>query len=487
MKNLFLFVLGALLVFTQYQNSRSRESIDARGGPVVLWWATGDGLIMASIPGQFRAWLSNQGLTDIDLRLDTANRGRQKFLMQGVTGVAADLTDFYGWELLAYDEVGLIAELTEPWISKVPRYVQATPQYQRDGRTLGLPRSINFNLIWVNRAAFRRVGMEEPPDRWDFDTFERIGIEYDRKANAGLARRKFFFFDGLGGRYENLLHAAGVSTYNETLTAPTHDNPAFIRVMERVSKWRNVDHLVPSVAEAASFNVEQGFGFAQFQVFARGDIAMTTPGRWMIQQLRRMNSRLEVRGIELPHGGFPCATAHVSGVGIYRGTKHRKEAGLFLKYLASPEYNRYIAGQLEALPPDPAYAEHRDFIHPEGFTNEWPFHEAFAKQAKTILCPGENSPFVPVGLYDQKSYSLFDAHRNGLLSAPELARELDRALDSGMSNHLSKHPDLRGRYLEACQRQRKIDALKAKREQIPLELIDNPFLKAYLRYAGKAG
>ena len=37
--------------------------------------------------------------------------------------------------------------------------------------------------ILVNVDTFRRVGMEPPPREWNFETFERIGKEFVRRAN----------------------------------------------------------------------------------------------------------------------------------------------------------------------------------------------------------------------------------------------------------------------------------------------------------------
>jgi hypothetical protein len=54
-----------------------------------------------------------------------------------------------------------------------------------------------------------------------------------------------------------------------------------------------------------------------------------------------------------------------------------------------------------------------------------------------------------------------------------------------LRTYVASHEELKPRYIAALKRQAVIDEAKAKGEKIPLELVDNPFLKKYYRETGK--
>ncbi len=490
MKNIFLIILIALVGFSQLMVLRSDAFSNNSNGRVVLWWATSGSSDkqMLEIVQEFQLWLTANHLPDIDVRLDRANRGDEKFFIQAVNGVAADLVDAYGPSALRFDDSGLLAPIEEPWTKTYSHFTNIRSEYFRDGQLIAVPREVNLNILWVNKACFSKLGMAQPPERWDFDTFEKIGIAYDKKANEGLKKRKYFFLDNLGWLYENQRHSIGASDFNETLTAGAFDSPELITLFERIRKWETVDHLIPSRAEAADFTVDTGVGFASFQVFVRGDIALTGPGRWMTQQLRNMNSKIEIGGVELPHGGFPNASGINQMVGIYRGTKHLKEAKLFLQFLTTPGFSQFLVDKPGSLPPNPSmtYESHPDFIQPKGHENEWAYHEAFNKVAKNLMVPKEYSPFLPFSHYSKSVNDSLDAYRTGLISSSEALKQIQSAITLKMKINLERHPELQAKYHEACQRQKKIDELKIKGLKIPLAMIDNPFLRIYYKSIGRA-
>ncbi|MBL8993864.1 MAG: hypothetical protein JNM63_11025, partial [Spirochaetia bacterium] len=75
MQNLFLAILVTLTIFTQIIIYRDGFRSGEKSGLPVLYWVTDANPVRQEQVRLFRQWLTNNRYPDMEIRLDTANRG----------------------------------------------------------------------------------------------------------------------------------------------------------------------------------------------------------------------------------------------------------------------------------------------------------------------------------------------------------------------------------------------------------------------------
>ncbi len=297
-----MIILFSLVIFTQAIQF-SKRKLQAGPAPVLYWL----GLPNPDRANQIRLfdqWLASRGLPAVEIRVDTQNQGVSKIVVQGVAGVAGDLPEVYSGQLPFLAQMGILEPVDD--IAKTYGLSESNfiPSLKDDlfvdGKRYAYPCNITIFLMLVNREAFRKTGMEVPPYRWDFDLFEKIGRDYVRRANADGGKRQLYYFtDYL--QWPTLRRSVGVSHFNETLTAPALNQPRYHAVLKRYRKWITEDHIIPSQAEIASFDVAAG-GFAGYsmQLFAKGNFATILNGRHAVVQFRQAGIKLDLDTSEPP-------------------------------------------------------------------------------------------------------------------------------------------------------------------------------------------
>ncbi len=486
MRNLFLTIIVILSIFTQYmQFKNDRKGLVNAGLPIVYWATDMDAVRLTQVK-LFRNWLKKNGYPDVDLRIDAANRGMDKMIIQGVTGVASDLLDPYTWDLPYLHSIGILENLgtvaKEFSITRDDFFPAIREAVEISGNLYGVPRNFNFFMNAVNVASFRKVDMVPPPYRMDAATFERIGKEFVSKSNKNRKRREVFFVHSVNR--ECLWRSLGVSWFNETLTAGGLDTPGARESFDLIKKWTYQDHLLPTTAEMSSFSVDQGLGLPAIQLLVQGHFGMILIGRHVFIQLRKLSPQVEWMGSEPVHAGYPNTLCYSRPVALYRSGKSREAAKYFLAFLKSEEFNMHVVEDTDGLPPVPSYIKRPEFLRPVGRTNEWPLHQAFARAADEIAITREVSPFVLPGPYIKKETACFDAFLSGLYTSGEASKIANDFINEEIATTIKRNSSLQKSYLAACERQKKIDLLKKAGKKIPLAWIDNPFLKRYYKDKG---
>lgn len=486
MKNLFLTILIALIIFSQIISFVSSKRTTALGLPVIYWSTDLNPARIEQI-ALFRKWLAKRGLPDVEVRLDTANAGLQKALTQTVTGVAADVMDQGSGSIQLLQEMGVLKDMSEVDKEFGYKFEDMYEPTLNDiiigGKHYGFPCNIGLASLVVNVDTFRKVGMEPPPFRNSFEAFEAIGLDFVTRANAGKKRRDAFFFDA--HQFELMRRSLGVSYFNETLTRSMVDCPEFVKVLKMALRWTDELHLAPSAAEVASIAIEQGYGGSSFQLFNHGNFAMMMTGRWAMIQIRSMGAKYPISIIEYPNGGYPNAMAMSRSVVVYQGTKQPDAAKYFCAFLRSEDYNMHIVHDSDGNTGETPYLDREEFLRPAGFTNEWGLHQGLAKIAKTIAIGREYSPFVlfnSYSRYESRTISGLMAH---IYTAEETTELVNKSINAEIDKYLGRNPDKMPAYRAALERQKKIDDLKARGKKIPLSLVDNSFLKRYYRDTGR--
>lgn len=484
MKNLFLILLASLIVFTQAVSSTQRRA-PASGIPV-LYWNTDPNPTRLDQIKAFQCFLERSGLPPFELRLDSQNQGISKILIQGVSGVAGDLLDIPSGYVPYLAEMGLLMPLGESWkrLGLTPEALSPAVwgDIRWNGEIWGHPMSTSMDACLVNVEAFRKVGMEPPPMRWDFEAFEKAGREYMRRANPDPARPRNFFISEL--KPALLRRTVGVSMWNETLTAPAMDTKAHVGVLERVMRWQDRDHLAPTEADVQSMSVDSGYGGAFYQLFHRGDIAILMGARHALIQLRQMKGRPEYRVSEPPHGGYPCTTVSTRSSVIYKAGKHTSRASAFHAFLRSPEYVGAMIDGGDAIPPILSALDTPAFHSPAAHTNEWALQRGLASMMREIGQGKEYSPYASYPSIARVEAQALAAMRSRVVSPALTARALQEGMEKAVAAYLKSHPEARARHAEKLAIQNELDLLKTQGRPLPLDKVDNPFLKRYLKETG---
>lgn len=500
MKHLFLLILmvlisaGALTVMTEP---------DLRSEVPVIYWATDVSSARFQQVDLFHQWLIDQGHVTADgkpiveLRLDLIGRAdNSKKLVQSVAGVASDVMDCSIGQM---HTLSVLEDVTEQahalGFDMSQTYAALGPELVRDGRQFGFPCNVSIICFFVNTERFSELGVETPPVEWDYDTFERIGREFVRKANPPGERQTVFFCDSATGWRAyvfmlNMIRSQGLSVFNETMTRCTLDDERFAEALARLRQWVYEDHLMPSAAEEASISAESGFSGASLSLFNTGRYGMIFNGRWSLIRLREFEQPMQLSVSHFPNspGGFANNLVGTRAAAVYKGSKHKDLAALFLSFLASDSYNRQIVQDADALPPNPAFAALESYRHPPAYPNEWGTHETFSDAVQHFGIANDESLFVPVVTVSR----LISEGRDKVMTDPPMAparqaaKEVAEAINREIQRSLADSQGRRELYNELCQRQDEIDQRRSSGEPVPLEWITNPFHRRYYVQMGWA-
>ncbi len=480
-----LFFAGCVAVLTLLSAFLYWTLPEERNDRPIIYWITQDDVNKQEIITVFHEWLRDQGLPDIDLRIDNSNQDPTKKMVQGVSGVGADIFDLYAWEQDLFPATGMLMDLTEPGKQLGFSPEQTYPALRSDlvinGRQYGFPRNTGVSLLWVNRATFAKYGLPEPPDRWTLDEFEALGRRFVAAANPPGTRQRAYFVNGV--TREIIRRSLGLGNFNETGTRCMLDDPRNVEVLERMRRWVQVDRLMPTREEFEAMSADISGAGSIFSHFTSGRYAMVYTGHWAFIMIRPRGV-FPLRAIEPPHGGFPNTEMGGGMISVYQGTKHPTEALRFMQYLASDHFNRLIIKQADSLPPLPRYAQTEEFLHPPGRENEWGVHGAFAAASRETGITVSNSPFVLQSIVFRIELEQYEAVLAGRQTAAQAAQAMGDRINSEIQLTVGRDPALRALHAERTAIQRRIEEYRAAGRRVPAAWVTDPFHLAHYRAQG---
>ncbi|MEW6356086.1 MAG: extracellular solute-binding protein [Planctomycetota bacterium] len=425
----------------------------------------------------------------VEMRLDAASNDLNKKLVQGVSGVAGDVIEAYsgGKQMQYLAAAGMLADVTESakrWgFGPDKTYKALAPALFVDDRQYAFPRNPAQVMYWVNKETFQKYGQPLPPSRWTIEEFERRGRAFVEAANPPGERRMAFFADRACKM--ELRRSMGLSIFNETLSRCTLDDPRNARVMELIYKWTYTDHILPSAADRASFETEGGWGGPSFQLFKSGRYALFGSGRWALMLFRKFGA-MQLAVVEPPHAGLPNTVLSGGQSTVFRASRHRKYAELFLAFMAGEDYNMQIVRDGDGLPPNPKFTDNELFRRPPDHPNEWGCHEVWANAARDIAIVQSFSPFVLPVTVERYDNMAEDEVMNDRATAQEAANRCAERINDEIQRTLKESPLLRGRYEELVALQEKIDQCRRDGKKVPMDWIKNPFYRTYYLKKGWA-
>jgi len=451
----------------------------------VLYWVTDVNAARVAEMELFQSWMAENDYPSFEIRLDSSNSDVSKKLIQGVSGVEADILSLVRDEAWLLQSTGMMADvlpLAEKHGFTVDQaWPAAAEAFMIDGQQVGFPRGTPVQAYFLNVDLLKQHGQPIPSLDWTLEEFEAAGLAFVAAANADEERQKYFFCDNIN--VLPLRRGLGRSMFNETMTRATRDNPESARVLHLVHKWIYEDRIIPTQADL-DFFAGSDTNTSRIQLFRQGRYALLTAARYSVVQLRE-GPAMELVARPLPHGGFPNGLLGTGSVGIYTKSPHQELAAYLLKFFASETYNMSVVRSSDSMPPVPKYTQIEEYLRPADYPNEWGVHGVMADMMEMAI-PVCASPFV----LPSAANRIEAEFRLGVLADVYTSEEgvalADKFINREIELNISKNPQLAAKHARLLADQAEINRLRAAGELVPIELITNPFHRRYYVVQGWA-
>lgn len=489
MKKLFFTLLAILIVasiYTYLTGASKRSDV-----PVISWKSDANPQRYEQID-MYHKFLLKNGVVTADgsprghLVLDTASN--QSTLIQAVSGMAGDVFDCYA--VTDYAAMGVGVDVTDQanrnGYGLNTTYEGMWSQLSLDGRQYAYPCNGAVPALWVNVDTFAKYDLPIPAQEWTPEEFEALGKRFVRLANAGTRRQLCFFVPSVESSSFALpiLRSMGKDIYNETLTRSVAKTPELAALMELLYKWTHEDRIAPTAADVVSMNVDAtGYGGANFSNFLQGRYAMIMTGRYGLIRFREFERQVSFSLSQLPMYDFKNLLITVRAAMPYGRTKSPELVDMFLRYLASYEYNKYIIDFADGLPPNPHIVAEELKQLKDKYPREGITHELEIGWAQTIAIPESRPRYLKAGTPNWLGDSISE-YFNGRKSAEEAAEYVEYRYNLEIDTACEANPALLVDWQERMATQRRIDDYKTAGKKIPIEWISNPFHIRFYRQHG---
>jgi multiple sugar transport system substrate-binding protein len=431
----------------------------------------------------FEKWMDDNGYPSVELRIE-GPKSAPKNIVQGVAGVAGDIFDCYNGEVILFQSIGLLEDVTdvaqEMGFGLSETYAGVSSDMIVDGRQYGFPRSVNALVCWVNVEAFERVGLPVPPVTWTFEEFERIGNSYVELSNKPSEPQTVYFTRQWSFLVTTtLLRSMGVDIYNETMTGSYLDTPEAKELYAIIYRWVNDLRLIPTSAESRALSSGSSrISSGHMYLFSQGNFGLTFAGRWGMMYFREVGPK-KLSISEYPHRSYRNAILYACCSAVYKGSKHKDLAVYFLKFMASDAFNKGIVEDPDGLPPSPKFAYGEEYSHPADHPNEWGLHDQIRDVANEIAIPFSYSRYIQKTVFARHEKNAMDNLLADQISVEDALNELVVSIETDMVRFADESKSLKPKYEKQLQDQKEIERLRREGELVPLHLITNPFYRRY--------
>jgi multiple sugar transport system substrate-binding protein len=447
MKSTFLAIFSGLVLLSIIAWEMRPER--ANSGKIPLIWVSDDNPARRD---QVR--LFNQLNPEYELRLDPDNTGVQKIIVQSLASVGPDLFDCYtGYQLSAFVKAGIAWDVTDEMKAAGIEvhgnvWEVGLPTCSIGDRVYGFPTNTGVHAIWFNKDLFDAASMPYPQSGWTWDDL----IETARKLTLREKNGRPVQFGLLTsfGNFPMITFQNGGRVYNETGTRCLLDRPEAIAGAEFLQDLVYKHKITPTPVEEVGMATEGGWGsgISFMPYLAARKAAMLMDGRYCLTVFRKYkNLRLGI--VPIPFGKYKIYTGYSRSTLVNKNSPRRKEALVFLKYLASKEYNDLVNRQADGMSPVKKYTDSDEFLHnpehpEEDYNHIW-------REVMPYGVPEQISPFVNGNVADRIILRQRELARNNQKSAAEAMRTIAEQINAEIAKNITTDPTLRELY-EALQK-----------------------------------
>jgi len=210
---------------------------------------------------------------------------------------------------------------------------------QGDGKLYGLPKDVDTNAVWFNKAMFDAAGVDYPAADWTWDDFRSTAKALTDTAAGtwGVAAP----LDYQGGYYNSIFQAGGQVISDDGKTALI-DSP---EAQAGIKFWTDLQ------ADGSSPTLQQLSDTEGETMFEQGKVAMYVSGAyWALKIYENKEISADVDIAPLPTGVKQATVSSgIENVG-YAGTKHPEETKKFLLFASGKEAAEIQAESGAVLP-----------------------------------------------------------------------------------------------------------------------------------------
>ena len=197
---------------------------------------------------------------------------------------------------------------------------------QGDGKIYGLPKDVDTNAVWYNKAMFDAAGVDYPAADWTWADFRSTAKKLTDSAAGtwGVAAP----LDYQGGYYNSIFQAGGQVISDDGKTSEI-DSP---EAQAGIKFWTDLQ------ADGSSPTLQQLSDTEGETMFEQGKVAMYVSGAyWALQLYNNKEISGDVDVAPLPTGVKQATVSSgITNVG-YVGTKHPEETKKFLLFASGKE------------------------------------------------------------------------------------------------------------------------------------------------------
>jgi multiple sugar transport system substrate-binding protein len=210
---------------------------------------------------------------------------------------------------------------------------------QGDGKLYGLPKDVDTNAVWFNKAMFDAAGVEYPAADWTWEDFRATAKALTDPATGtwGVAAP----LDYQGGYYNSIFQAGGQVISDDGKTSLI-DSP---EAQAGIKFWTDLH------ADGSSPTLQQLSDTEGETMFEQGKVAMYVSGAyWALKIYENKEISADVDIAPLPTGVKQATVSSgIENVG-YAGTKHPEETKKFLLFASGKEAAEIQAESGAVLP-----------------------------------------------------------------------------------------------------------------------------------------
>jgi multiple sugar transport system substrate-binding protein len=340
------------------------------GTRITLVWTTDQNPTREAQVGLF-----NKLNPDLYLTIDPNNRDQQKVIVQSIGGVGPDLFDTFGKQAIKdYVNAGIAWDLTdflkERGIEPAKLiWPVAVGSCMFQDRVYGFPCNVNAGAIWYNKDIFDEAGVPYPKPGWSWADLISTAQKLTTKGPDGRPDKFGFYWEWVGWNGRNdLIYTFGGQVFSENGTRCLIDSPECVSALTLAQDLMYKYKVSPSPVQEAALTTQGGWGSGGITYLMSGRVAMAVGGRWWLNLIRKEKPDLNLGAVEMPYektsdvvGGARCTVVNAN-------SPRREAAARFIAFLASPEYNRLVNDQADAIAPVISESFTDRFLH----NPDWP-------------------------------------------------------------------------------------------------------------------
>jgi len=400
--------------------------------------------------------LFNRLHRDTELRLDPANTGVEKIVVQCLAGVGPDLFDCtdpsalatfvrsgIAWDVTNDLQRAGVAPLRDQW-----SVVHPLVRYR--GRVYGCGTNASANGIWFNKDAFDRAGLPYPEGEWTWEEFLPIAKRLTVRDARGRIRQFGFSIDW-SAMWQQFIWQWGGRVYSEDGTRCVLGSPQAVEAVQFMQDLVYKYRIAPTPAEESGTS-QGGWGAGYINQFGAGRAAMAVGGRWWLCSLRNFGD-LRLGAVECPRGRHRVFYGYSRATLINRDSPRREQALKFLVYMSGMPYNNLINEQADGLAPVISSCCTPEFLHnpkypSEDFNSVWRGIMGHSR-------PAEISPFIDYQVANRIFAKQLDLIKANQKTASQGMRAAEKAINEQIRKNIHRDPILRAQYEALTRRQSK--------------------------------